>query len=172
MYLTRNNPILSSADSARPRKKHVHAECGEPVKGHHRVNGLLICRTGSADDRMTVSTSKASEIGGELWALSQLQPGRLDDLELAMAQSLQLLREARAHGFGSRGIPGTLDDDSSLQRRGAYANPSWAGVAITALETFRELWKHTFTVFVLLLCMAFYFTRNDSPKPSITCTPS
>ncbi|KAK7062257.1 hypothetical protein R3P38DRAFT_3167251 [Favolaschia claudopus] len=25
------------------RKKPVHAECGEPIKGHRRVNGALVC---------------------------------------------------------------------------------------------------------------------------------
>ncbi|KAJ6536735.1 hypothetical protein DFH09DRAFT_1178627 [Mycena vulgaris] len=172
MYSTRSNSTPSSPESARPRKKHVHAECGEPIKGHHRVNGALVCRSTDVSQSVVKSKMATERSGVQVPALSQLQPGTLDDLESAMAHSLELLREAKAHGFSSRGMPGTLHGTSGLQRRGVSSNPSWAEVAIAALDTFRELWKHTFGIVVLLICLAVFLARNDSPKPSLTCKSS
>lgn len=167
---------MGSSTNASPgrRKIHVHAECGEPVKGHHRLNGALVCRS---IDGHTARRSTTSEVIGDRaavpWATSKLQSGKVDELESAMMRSLQLLREAKAYDFSSQGIPGVLYEDSVPPRRDlSRGHPTWAEVAAIALDTFRELWKHTVAILVLLLCIAAYLTRSESSRPSPTCNPS
>ncbi|KAJ6486411.1 hypothetical protein C8R47DRAFT_1072375 [Mycena vitilis] len=185
MYATRSNPspnasrstrsnLSQSADASRPRKKHVHAECGEPIKGHRRVNGTLVCHgiEPRASPVASEGTSLEENNGVQLaLRLSELQPGTLEDLESAMERTLELVRDTlKTRGF-SRRMPGMLHE-LRVQRRGAHQNPSWAEVAVTAVDTLRDVLKFTLVVVVLLVWIFSYFTRNDLPKPSSTCTPS
>ncbi|KAJ7682109.1 hypothetical protein DFH06DRAFT_287531 [Mycena polygramma] len=180
MYATRSNPypdasrstrnnLTQSTDASRPRKQHVHAECGEPIKGHRRVNGALVCRGTEPQAVMPKETLLEENNGVQPLHLSELQPGTLQDLESAMERSLELVRDALKTRGLSRRMPGTLHD---LQRRGVHPNASWAEVAVTAVDALRDVWKFTLLVGVLLVWIFSYFTRNDLPKPSSTCIPS
>ncbi|KAJ7887602.1 hypothetical protein B0H14DRAFT_2695500 [Mycena olivaceomarginata] len=176
MYATRSNQ--SSPESSRSRKKHVHAECGEPIKGHRRVNGVLVCR--GTDTEASAMASKLAmlmspETSGFSEVLYPSQPRELktlEDLEFVLKMkergTLQLLREGNTRGFSGE-IPGTLRG-LELQRRHANANASWADVAITVVEAFRDLCKFVLLVVVLLLCIFAYTTRNDAaPTPASAC---
>ncbi|KAJ6560285.1 hypothetical protein B0H19DRAFT_1069948 [Mycena capillaripes] len=182
MYATRSSHSSPDASPSRPRKKHIHTACGEPIKGHHRVDGALVCHSSNSQHKMAMALT--SKIGGaennSLLDPSQLQlqPGILADLEVAMERAFELVREAlKARRFGSglesggsRRMPGTLLRDSELQRhRAPNLNPTWAAVAITALDALRDLFKYTVIGVVLLLWIFSYITRNDVPK---TCAPS
>ncbi|KAJ7784095.1 hypothetical protein B0H16DRAFT_1491337 [Mycena metata] len=163
MYTTRSNQSSPVSGVIRARKKHIHAECGEPIKGHRRLNGALVC-LGAENQALAAPTSDGTLIpgSGRFGALS------LEDLEFAMEQSLQLLQEAK------RRMPGKLHEHPKPPRREGLPL-----VAIAAVDAIRDLWKFTFIAFMLLLYRLpvyllwgfSYVTRNDkvqaSPAPCI-----
>ncbi|KAJ7755827.1 hypothetical protein B0H16DRAFT_1539773 [Mycena metata] len=173
MHATRSNQSSLVSGVIRARKKHIHAECGEPIKGHHRLNGALVC-LGAENQALAAPTSNGTLLPGsealQPFSQSQFQSSgfgalSLEDLEFAMEQSLQLLREAK------RRMPGKLHEHPKLPRREGYPNSSWTEVAIAAVDTIRDLWKFTFIALMLLLWSFSYVTRNvkvqASPAPCI-----
>ncbi|KAJ6515333.1 hypothetical protein C8R45DRAFT_1086548 [Mycena sanguinolenta] len=131
----------SSPESPRPRKKPVHSECGEPIKGHHRVNGVLVCQGRTNTRALVVASKTAMSTRPENNSLDAVsQPRRARTTEITMEHTVQFFREAKAR-------------------------PNWADVAIAAMDTFGDLWKYTLMLLALLLGIFFYTTRDDAATP-------